>query len=745
MLRGFVVSTIQEAYAIGFAHHQRGELSQAEQVYRQILSAEPRHADAWHLLGVAQHQAGRHAEAVQSISQAIAIQGTIAAYHNHLGAAHAALDQYDQAETSFRRALELNGSDAQIHYNLAALLNLRGHGGQAIEHYRKAIQLQPQFAEAHFNLGNLLRDDWPTAERCYAAAVAARPGYGKALMSLGTVQWQLGKHAQAEANWRQVLKLDPRHVEARVRLGSLLLAQQKTAPAVEELRAAVFLNPRHAEAQINLGCGYRSLNQLDQADQCFRLALAANPHSPQAWNNLGSILHEKKDLEAAVDCFRQAIDLQPDFVAAHNNLGASRQDQKKFVEAVAHYRQALELQPDSAETLANVGSGLQMLAKTDEAIEYHHRAIAIDPNHFRAHYSLAAAYHFQGREEEALASYAETIRLSPQYAEAYYNRSFVRLGQGQLAEGWQDYEWRLRCKDFKKRNLNAPQWDGSPLANRTLLIHCEQGMGDTLQFIRYVRLVEKMAGTKEMENSEKTRGTVLAEVQPALVPLLRTSGFTSVIGGGTPLPGFDVQIPMLSLPGVFRTTLDSIPADVPYLAADSKLVKHWRGRLRSLSGFKVGIVWQGNAAYMFDHFRSIPLVEFAPLAEVEGVRLISLQKNAGVEQLASLEGRFTAMDLGSTLDNHSGAFMDTAAVMCNLDLIITSDTAAAHLAGGLGVPVWLALTSSPEWRWMKDRPDSPWYPTMRLFRQPRQGDWPGVFAEMKRELTKLLHERSPAR
>ena len=733
MLEGYVVSTIQEAYAIGFAHHQRGELSQAEQVYRQILTTEPHHADAWHLLGVALHQAGRHAEAVDAISQAIAIQGTNPAYHNHLGAAFASLDQLDQAEASFRRAVDLNGSDAQIHYNLAALLNLRGRARQAIEHYQRAIQLQPQFAEAHFNLGNLLRDDWPSAELCYAAAAASRPGYGKALMSLGNVQWHQGKHAQAEANWRQVLKLDPRHIEARVRLGSLLLTQRKAAAAVEELRAAVFLNPQHVEAQINLGCGYRDLNQFDQAEQCFRLALAANPHSPQAWNNLGSILHEKKDHEAAVDCFRRAIALQPDFVAAHNNLGACRQDEKKFVEAVAHYRRALELQPVSAETLSNVGSGLQMLGEMDEAIEFHHRAIAIDPNHFRAHYSLAAAFHFQGKEEEALASYAEAIRLSPQYAEAYYNRSFVRLGQGQLAEGWQDYEWRLRCKDFKKRSFNAPQWDGSPLANRTLLIHCEQGMGDTLHFIRYVRRAEKMGGR------------VLAEVQPALVPLLRASGFTGVIGGGTPLPAFDLQIPMLSLPGVFRTTLDSIPAEVPYLAADSKLVKHWRGRLRSLPGFKIGIVWQGNAAYMFDHFRSVPLVEFAPLTEVEGVRLISLQKNAGVEQLSRLEGQFTAMDLGSTLDNQGGAFMDTAAVMCNLDLVITSDTAAAHLAGGLGVPVWLALASSPEWRWMKDRPDSPWYPTMRLFRQTRQGDWPSVFAEMKRELAKLLHERSPAR
>ncbi len=265
-----------------------------------------------------------------------------------------------------------------------------------------------------------------------------------------------------------------------------------------------------------------------------------------------------------------------------------------------------------------------------------------------------------------------------------------------------------------------------------MLIHAEQGLGDTLQFIRYARLADRLGGP------------IVVEVQPALVPLLTASGYRNLLAGGSPLPAFDIHASLMSLPGLLATTVDTVPADVPYLATDPELIARWRERLAETPGFQVGIVWQGNPSYTFDRFRSIPLLEFAPLAAVAGVELLSLQKNAGVEQIAALEGRFRVRDLGSTLDATGGAFLETAAVMANLDLLVTSDTAAAHLAGGLGVPVWLVLGKACEWRWMNDRTDSPWYPTMRLFRQSRQGDWSDVFHAMQRELTELVNHRPPA-
>ncbi len=719
------MTTVSEAFQAAFAHHQRGELAQAQTIYRQILDAEPQHADVWHLLGLVAHQEGRNDEAVNSILRAISLNDAQPAYHNHLGAVYAVVGELEKAEASFRRALELSPSDAQVHYNLAALLNLRGDPQAAIDHYRRAVEFNPRLAEAHFNLGNLLRDreEWPAAQRAYLAAIAARPNYVKALMSMAAVCANQGKIAEAEDAWRQVTHIDQRHVEARLRLGSSLQSKGRLEEAAGWLRAAILLDPRHFEAQNNLGCVYRGLGQLDQAETCFRLALDAKSDFAEAYNNLGSVLQGKKDYAGAEACLQKAIELRPDLAGAYNNLGTVLQSQKQYEAATEQYRRALAMQPDSAETLTNLGSCLAEQGKIDEAVDCLRQAATLDPTLALARYSLGAALHLAQRTDEALDQYGEAIRLQNDYAEAYYKRSFVHLSRGDFLPGWRDYDWRFKCKEYKGRRHDAPRWDGSPLEGRTLLVYSEQGFGDTLQFIRFLPAVLARGGN------------VFVEVQPALVPLLRASGFSGVIGGGTQLPRFDLQIPLLSLPGVFGTTVDTVPAPVHYLAADPKLLKSWRARLRDVPGFKVGIVWQGNAAYTFDQFRSIPLANYTPLAEVAGVQLVSLQKHAGVEQLAALGG--TVMDLGSALDCQGGAFMDTAAVMCNLDLVITSDTAAAHLAGGLGANVWVALSAAPEWRWMNDRADSPWYPTMRLFRQSKLGDWASVFCRMKSELAKL--------
>ncbi len=724
--------TIPEALSIAFTHHQRGELAQAEQIYRQIIEHEPNHADAWHLMGVAAHQAGRHAEAIEHISRALAISGPNSTYLNHQGAAYAALDKLDDAERCFRQACQLAANDPQTHYNLAALLALRGQKSDAIESYRRAIALAPKFVEAQFNLGNLLRDEgqFVEAERCYATALAGRPDYLRAAMALANIQLRLDKRTAAESTYRLALQIDPESVDAHYWLGSLFNSEGRLEEAATELQAAVVRNPRHVEAQNNLGCVFRAMNRLDQAEQCFRLALHESPNLAAALSNLGSVLHDRKDYDGAADLFRRAIEAQPDFAEAYNNLGTVYQDQKRFDEALACYRKALELEPKSAEAQLNVGSALQMQGHVDEAIAAYERSIATDPNIPRAHYCLGAALHTKGRDTDALAAYGEAIRQDPDYAEAHYNRSFVYLSRGDLAAGWQDYEWRLKCKDYKGRRFNVPRWNGSSLEGHTMLVHAEQGLGDTLHFIRYIKHVQRLGGS------------VFVEVQPALVPLLKASGITGVIPGGSPLPRFDLEVPLLSLPLVLGTTLENLPADVPYLAADPRLIKQWRGALRKLPGIKVGINWQGNPDYAFDHFRSIPLAQFAPLADVKGVTLVSLQKGHGTEQLAEVASQFDPIELGGEFDTASGAFMDTAAVMSSLDLVVTSDTAAAHLAGGLGIPVWLALAKVPEWRWMLDRDDCPWYPTMRLFRQTTAGDWSDAFARMQTELAALSQKRT---
>jgi hypothetical protein len=355
------------------------------------------------------------------------------------------------------------------------------------------------------------------------------------------------------------------------------------------------------------------------------------------------------------------------------------------------------------------------------------RNLKLKPDYVEAHYNLGNGLKDQGKLDEAIASYGRALELNPDYADAHWNRSLLWLLKGDFDQGWPEYEWRWRTAQVASRTFPEPRWDGGSLAGKTILLHAEQGLGDTIQFIRYAPLVQRLGAT------------VIVECQKPLQPLLTScAGIDQLFGEGDPLPECATQAPLLSLPGIFRTSLSSIPAAVPYLFAAPALIERWQEELRDVHGCRIGINWQGRPKPGHWRQRSIPLGQFAALAEIPGVRLIGLQKGAGREELTQAEEGFPVLDLGDEVDQAAAPFMDTAAIMMNLDLVITSDTAAAHLAGSLGVPVWLALPWAPDWRWLLDRGDSPWYPTMRLFRQRQRGDWAGVFAELRQALCERL-------
>jgi hypothetical protein len=329
--------------------------------------------------------------------------------------------------------------------------------------------------------------------------------------------------------------------------------------------------------------------------------------------------------------------------------------------------------------------------------------------------------------EEALASYQNALQLKPDHAEAHLNRGMVWLQQGALEAGWAEFEWRFGCRNYPPRAFHQPPWDGSALSGRTILLHAEMGLGDTIHFVRYAPLVKERGGR------------VVVEAQAVLLPILaRTRGIDQLVARDVPLPEFDVHAPLLSVPYLLGTTLATIPADVPYVFPDPELVERWRREMSAVGGFKVGIAWRGSATYPGDTQRSIPLRHFGPLAGVAGVQLFSLQKGPGSEELQALEGRFPVTDLASRLDEKTGAFMDTAAVMKSLDLIITADTSIGHLAGALGVPVWLALGLTPHWPWFLHRESTPWYPMHRLFRRDASETWDDLFERMAGALGQRL-------
>ena len=606
-----------------------------------------------------------------------------------------------RAEAAFRELLSFEPTNAEVWQALGSVCREQGKHDEALTAFQRAVTLDPEFAQAH--------------------------------NSLGIAYLERGNLPAAAERLERALELNPELPAAQNNLGNVYLAQGRKSDALARYQEAVRLHPSFAEAHGNLGNVLRDLGRLDEALASCRRAIELKPSFAIGHNHLGAVYSNLRRWEDAVTCFRQAIALQAKYPEAHINLGDALRELGRLVEAEAALREAVRLRPDMAQ--AHLSLALVLLDRDRfEAAEASCReALRLDAPLNAAHQALGMICMQRGQNEEAVACYQRSLTFAPADPALHRNLAIALLRLGRYEQGWAEYEWRLQCPEAANRNLAQPLWDGSPLAGQTVLLHAEQGLGDTLQFVRYAPLVQRRGGR------------VLLACQRALLPLLRhAAGIDELMALGDVAPPFHVQAPLHSLPRIFGETLETVHAPQAYLEADAGLVEQWGRELASIAGFKVGIAWQGSPYYRFDRHRSIPLEEFAPLAQVPGVRLIGLQIGFGGEQVAALEGRFEIVDLGPRLDEGTGAFLDTAAVVKNLDLVVTSDTALAHLAGALGAPVWLATQFAPDWRWLSEGDRSPWYPTMRLFRQRRRGDWRAVFQSMAAALAERVGAPPPA-
>jgi type IV pilus biogenesis/stability protein PilW len=537
-----------------------------------------------------------------------------------------------------------------------------------------------------------------------------------------------GRFAEAEALYGKILDARPDAPGILSKLGAALAAQGKFDAARQALDRAIRLDPVVAEAHSNLGGVLQIQGNLEAAVQSFRRALDIDPGLAAAHVNLGNILLKQGEAEAAAAAYRKTLDINPDFAQAHNGLGAAMLAQGQLEEAETAFRRALELDPDHAETHNNLGNLLRAQGKFDQAVESFGHALARRPDLVEAHTNLGNALKSRGDMDNAVESFRRALDIDPENAETHWNLAQVLLLQGRLREGWSEYEWRTKCGDFRSMiwNVDGPKWDGGDLDGKTILLYAEQGLGDTLQFIRYARGIAQKGGE------------VVVKCLPALSALIQTApGVARVVSRIDRSVPYEVQASLASLPHILGTEEETTPADVPYLTADQDRVETWRRHLGD-TGFRVGINWQGSPSYKADWNRSMALRFFEPLAKVPGVRLISLQKKNGLEQLEDLPEGMSVETLGDDFDEGPDAFIDTAAVMMSLDLIISSDTSIAHLAGALAQPVWTLLPFVPDWRWMLERGDTPWYPTMRLFRQQTHGDWPGVFSRVENALLQRI-------
>jgi tetratricopeptide (TPR) repeat protein len=463
--------------------------------------------------------------------------------------------------------------------------------------------------------------------------------------------------------------------------------------------------------------------RFDEALASYDRALAVRPASAEALYNRAGTLKELKRFDEALASYDEALAARPDYVEALYNRGNTLQELNRFDEALASYDRALALRTDYAQALNNRGNTLKALRRLDEALASYDAAVAASPNYAHALSNRAVVLEASRRFDEALASYNDALAVRPDDPDAHWNKSMLQLLLGDFESGWREFEWRWKCNrpELIKRDFARPVWLGQiDIAGKTILLHAEQGLGDAIQFCRYVPLVA-------------ARGArVWLNVPESLQGLMAGFAGAEVVSAST-APQFDLHCPLLSLPLAFRTRMDSIPANVPYLNVSPQHAKSFDARLGPKDRLRVGLAWSGNPRHGHDADRSIKLQSLLPLLDTEA-SFISLQKDVRPDDAAVLGDRADLLRFDDTLNT----FSDTAALISNLDLVISVDTSVAHLAGALAKPVWVLLQHVPDWRWLLDRRDSPWYPTARLLRQQARGDWPGVINTVAAELQELV-------
>ncbi len=508
--------------------------------------------------------------------------------------------------------------------------------------------------------------------------------------------------------------------------GCALDAAGRQAEAIERYREAIGLAPEFIAPHYNMGNSLYTLGRNAEAIDCYRRALALDPALAQAWHNLALALKAAGAPEEALHALKRAVAAAPDYLDARHNLGELYHETGALDRAEETFRAILASDPGYLPSWNALGITCQVQGRLEEAVQCYRTALSRNPDYLHALNNLGSASRALGCVEEAIACYRRVLELDPSYADARWNLSLVELQLGRYREGWLGYEARFEKVDpIPRPEFPVPAWDGSPLAGRTILLHAEQGFGDTFQFVRYAPLLAAQGGRVLVQCQGRAIAAVLTTVPGVERVLLRED----------PLPRFDCHASLMSLPFLCRTELATVPAQIPYLFADPLLIERWRPRIPA-GGLRVGVVWAGRKSYKDDLKRSLSLPLFAPLAGVPGVSLCALQVGDGAEQAAHPPPGMELIDLGSSIKS----FADTAAIVAQLDLVISADTAVAHLAGGMGAPVWVLLPAACDWRWLMERDDSPWYPTVRLFRQRRRGDWDEVLQRVARELATLTEK-----
>lgn len=715
-------SNVADVLRRAVEQHQRGQLNEAEALYRQVLAAQPGNFDALHLCGVLMHQRGEPAEALKLIARALKTNARSAAGHSNYGTVLAALERHDEALESYDRAIKLKPDYAGAHNNRGNTLRALKRPGDALASFEKAIAIAPNYFEAINNRGNALveLDRNEEALTNYEQALAQQPNYPDALVNRGQCLIRLNRRDEALASFDQALAYQPRHAAALKERGHILRDRKQLTDALHCYEQALVIAPDDAVTHANRGLVLRDLKRFNEAFEAYDRALSLKPDYVEVVVARGNVFYEMQSYDQALKEYERALEIKPDFAFGFNNRGNALNAMGRHEEALASFENALKLKPDYTEAHNNRGNALLDLNRPMEALADYESAMENKPLAF-ALVNRGSALRYLDRVGEALESFDRAIALEPELAEAHWNKALLCLSLGDFKQGWAGYEWRWRgATDLTPRDFTKPQWLGEDLAGKTILLHAEQGFGDSIQFVRYLPMVAAKGGK------------IILELPDSLMPLIeKTDGVIAMFRRGEMLPDFDVHCPLLSLPLAFDTALETIPARVPYLHAPADRVESWRTRLAHTGKPRIGLVWSGKPSHKNDHNRSIALSCLEPLMAAPA-KFVSLQREYRDSDLPVLD-RLPILRVDSSLTD----FAETAAAINELDLVIAVDTAVAHLAGAMGKPLWLLLSHIQDWRWLCHRTDSPWYPSARLFRQPQIGEWDGVIARVAYELAEF--------
>jgi tetratricopeptide (TPR) repeat protein len=705
--------------------HSGGRFDAAAHEYQGVLAREPRNAEALHLYGVLQYQRGAREDAERLIRESLALEPAAVSPLCDLGAILADSGRASEGVEQFEAALRIDPDNVQVLVRLgntrlgqrqpeAALaafdrvlqlsplvidalcnrgsaLRALGRHKDALETYDRALMVDPRSFESWFNRALVLREMKRDAEalHCLDQAIGIQPGIAAMYSLQGQTLVELGRLNEALAAFNEAIAIEPGMVEALFNSAVALERLNRAAEALNRCERVLALVPGHTLALACRGNALQQMKRYDEALASYDLALQAQPGAVDVLCNRGTVLRFLKRYDDALACYDKAIAGDGQLAQAWTNRASVLQDLHRYDEAVVASNKALELRPEDATNWLNHGN---------------------------LHYET-------GQEADALHAYGRAVAIAPDYAEAHCSLAVLNLLRGDFEPGWREYEWRFKDPTFKSsfRQFVQPQWSGrESLDGKTILLHAEQGFGDTLQFSRYASVLA-------------ARGVrVVLAVQWPLHSLLTTlSGPAQLLGKGDPLPAFDFHCPLLSMPFAFDTTVETIPSQTPYLHADPQRVRDWEALLGEKRRPRIGLAWAGNPEHRHDHKRSIELAALSSLFSLD-VEWISLQKQIPERD----EQQLSATPI-RRFDDELLDFADTAALIKTLDLVISVDSAVAHLAGAIGHPVWILLADPPEWRWMRTRDDSPWYPGAKLFRQTVPGQWSHVVDALAREISAI--------